>query len=95
MSIAEVRDLVIIIYGLLGIFLLLAVIILAFFIYTKVSSILDDVKSISDRARVLSSYASKQIVEPLIGLSVLIESATEGVRQVGRIFTGKRRNNNA
>ena len=95
MSIADWRDLVIIIYGILGIFLVLSVIILAFFIYTKVSSILDDVKSISDKAKVLADYTSKQVVEPLIGLSVLIESATEGIRQAGRIFTGRRRNNNA
>ncbi len=91
MSIGDIRDIVIIVYGILGVFLLLSVIILAIFIYTKVASILDDVKSITDRAKLISSYASKEIIEPLIGLSVIIESATEGVRQFGRIFTGRRR----
>ena len=91
MSIAELRDLVIIIYGLLGIFLVIAGIVLAFFIYTKVASILDDVKSMTDKAKAITAYASKEIVEPLIGISVIIESAAEGLRQLQRIFTGKGR----
>lgn len=91
MSIAELRDLVIVIYGLLGVFLLLAIIVLAILFYVKVSSILDDVKSIMAKAKVITSYASKGIVEPLIGLSVIIKSAAEGLRQVQRIFTGKGR----
>lgn len=95
MSIADFRDLIIIIYGILGIFLVLAIIIISFFMYSKVSVILEDVKSISEKAKVLSAFVSKQVVEPLIELSVLIESSTEGIRQAGRIFTGKRRNNNA
>ena len=91
MSIAELRDLVIVIYGLFGVFLLLAIIVLAILFYVKVSSILDDVKSIMAKAKVITSYASKGIVEPLIGLSVIIGSAAEGLRQLQRIFTGKGR----
>lgn len=96
MDIATFRDIIIIIYGILGIVLgilgivlLIALGVLAFFLYGKVSSILDDVKSIMNKVKTISSYASREIIEPLIGISVAIGSAAEGIRQVRRMFTGK------
>ncbi len=89
MDIAFLRDLILVIYGILGILLLLMIIVLAFLLYGRVASILDDVKSIMAKVKTISSYATREIVEPLIGISVAIESAAEGIKQVRRIFTGK------
>jgi hypothetical protein len=86
---ATIRDLIIITYGILGIVLLVSGAVLAFLLYGKVAPILDDVNSIMDKVKTLSTYASKEIVEPLIALSVAIQSVAEGLRQLRRIFSGK------
>jgi hypothetical protein len=89
MDVATIRDLIIITYGILGIVLLVSGAVLAFLLYGKVAPILDDVNSIMDKVKTLSTYASKEIVEPLIALSVAIQSVAEGLRQLRRIFSGK------
>jgi len=89
MDVATLRDLIIIAYGILGIVLLVSAVVLAFLLYGKVAPILDDINSIMDKVKTLSTYASKEIVEPLIALSVAIQSVAEGLRQLRRIFSGK------
>ncbi len=95
MSIAEFRDIIIIIWGILGIIFLIAIAILSFFLYSKVSIILNDVKNITEKAKTISSYASREVIQPLIGLSVLVNSVTEAARDISRMFSSKGRKNNA
>lgn len=93
MDIATIRDIIIIIYGVLGIVLgimgivlMIVLGVLVVKLYRKVSLILDDVKSIMDKVKTIASYASREIIEPLIGISVVVQSAAEGIRQVLGIF---------
>jgi hypothetical protein len=90
MDVATFRDIIIIIWGIIGIIFLIAVGILAFLLYSKVSNILNQTKEITTKAKVLADYATREVVEPLIGLSVLVHSVTEGAQQVQRMFTGQR-----
>ncbi len=92
MTLADFRDLIIVIWGILGIIFLIAIAILAFFLYSKVSSILGDAKTIMYKVKTISNYASREVVEPLIGLSVLVHSVAEGAQQAQRVFFGRRGN---
>jgi hypothetical protein len=89
MDIATLRDFVIVIYGSMGILIVLALGVIAFLLYGKVAQILDDVICVMNKVKTISAYASKEVIEPLIALSVAIQSAAEGLRQLRRIFTGK------
>lgn len=94
MDIATLRDIIIIIYGSLGIVLCIMFGVFAFLLFLKVYSILKDVMSLMEKVKIISAYVSKEIIEPLIELSVVIHSAAEGLNQLRRIFTGKGRKEN-
>lgn len=86
MTIADWRDWIIVIYGALGIIFIIVLAILAFVLYQRVMDILNDVKSIADKAKTLASYAAKEIVEPLVNISATVQGAAEGLRGIQRIF---------
>jgi hypothetical protein len=94
MDIATLRDFIIVIYGSLGIVLCIMLGVFAFMLFLKVWSIMKDVMSIMEKLKIISDYVSKEIVEPLIDLSVAIHSATEGINQLRHFLTGKGRKTN-
>lgn len=94
MDIATMRDIIIIIYGSLGIILSILLGVLALLLFLRVYSILKDVMSVVEKVKIISAYVSKEIIEPLIGLSVAIRSASEGLSGLMRILTGKGRKTN-
>ncbi len=90
MSIAELRDLTIVIYGALGVLILLVFLVLSVFITVKLISIMNDVKSIMEKARAITTYISQEIIEPIVELAVIVNSATQGIRQMARMFKGRK-----
>jgi hypothetical protein len=91
MNIAEIRDLIIIIYGALGIAISFVLLILSLVVFWKVLSLLKEIQRLMNKVKIISSYAARELVEPLIGLAVLIQSVSEGIQQVKNIFSGKGR----
>jgi hypothetical protein len=94
MDIATARDIIIVIYGTLGIVLSIMLGVFAFLLFLKTYSIVKNVTSIVEKAKIIADYVSKEIVDPLIELSVAVHSAAEGLNQLRRILTGKGRKEN-
>ena len=89
MDIATIRDIIIIIYGSLGIILCIMFAVLALLLFLRVYAILNDVMAVMNKIKTITNYVSKEIIAPLIELSVVIHSATDGLRKIRKILTGK------
>ncbi len=82
MEIADLRDWIIVIYGILGIIVLLIFAIMLFLIYRKISSILNSAKEVTDTVR-------DTVVEPLHKIQGFIAGISKGIEIICSI--GKRR----
>ena len=84
MSLAELRDLFIIIFSLVGIGATIFLAILLFLVFVKVRSILDSGRETLGNVRDISSVVSDDIVKPLIGIA----SFAQGLRQAVEVISG-------
>ncbi len=82
MEIADLRDWIIVIYGILGIVVLLIFAIMLFLIYRKISSILNSAKEVTDTVR-------DTVVDPLRKIQGFISGISKGIDIICSI--GKRR----
>jgi hypothetical protein len=100
MNIGELRDLIIIIWGtigiiagVIGIIALTVVTILLFAFYRRMKTLTDTLKvtlgkidAIASRVQEISNYAGNEVLKPLIRIAAVIRSASHGFRIIERIF---------
>ncbi|MBA7627515.1 hypothetical protein ES703_34978 [subsurface metagenome] len=84
MSLAELRDLFIVIFSLVAIGATLLLSILLFLLFLRVRSILNSGRETVRNVRDISSLVSGNIVKPLVGIA----SFLQGLRQALEIISG-------
>ena len=94
MDVAVLRDWVIVIYGGMGILISIIIAIIAIVFSIKTYGILEDVEVIVEKAKIITSYVTKEIVEPLIDLAVLVQNLHAMVHKARNMFPGKGRKSN-
>lgn len=82
MDIADLRDWILVIYGTLGIVVLIIIAIMLFCIYRKIASILDSAREVTDTVR-------DTVVDPLHKIQGFISGISKGIEVICSI--GKRR----
>ncbi len=87
MDIAWLRDLVIVIYGLLSILILIVIAFLLLAIFRRVRVILDSVKVTTENIECISAMARHEVAVPIVQVASLIQVVTktlEAIRGVGK-----------
>ena len=79
MSLAELRDLFIVIYSVLGIVALILLSIIAVLLYRKIDSILDSGKATVDNIRQSTSIMSDTIMGPLAAIASVLQGIVKAL----------------
>lgn len=87
MSLAELRDLFIIIFAVLGIGATLFLTVIAFLILRRVLSILNSGRTIAGNIRSITSAVSQDLVKPLASIA----SVAQGVSKALEFFSDRRK----
>lgn len=86
MGIDWFRDLVICVFGLVGMVVLIFVTVLFYRMYHRTMSILDSVRAISSTIRGITSYAGDEVVKPLVQVVTLIQGVRQGIETISSFF---------
>lgn len=86
MTIGWFRDLVIIIYGLVGAIFLAAMGIMAFALYRRLKVILDSLTVTSANIQEISSVAKEQIVGPIMQVGSVFQGITRWIEMISKYF---------
>ena len=92
MSLADLRDLFIVIFAIIGIGATILLAILSFLVFRRIRFILDSGRQTAANIRKISSLASDGIVKPLIGIASFLQglrNALEFMSRVSRRKEGK------
>ena len=87
MSLAELRDLFIIIFAVLGIGATIFFTVVAFLIFRRVLAILNSGRTIAGNIRSITSAVSQDLVKPLASVA----SVAQGVAKVLEFFSDRRK----
>ena len=86
MTIEWFRDLIIIIYGLVGAIFLVFVGIMAFVLFRRLRDILDSLKVTSSNIQEISSVAREQIVRPIMQVGTVFQGITRWIEMISGYF---------
>ena len=86
MSIDWLRDLVIVIMGLVATGVLIFIAVLLYALYHRTKSTLDSIDTISRNIQGISSYVGGQVIKPLIEVVALIQGIRQGIDTISKIF---------
>ncbi len=89
MSIADYRDLVIVIFGVILIIISTSFLVLLFIAFWKMRSFYREASEFMAKLKTVSDDALTQVIEPLIGLAVLINGVRDGLSKFRKIFSPK------
>ena len=89
MSIEWLRDLVIVVFGLVATAVLVFLAILSYSCYRRIKPILHSVKVTSETIEQLTSYAAQEVAKPLMQAGILIQGIRAGIEVIGRLFKKK------
>ena len=84
MSLAELRDLFIVIFSLAGIGATIFLSILLFLVFRRIRSILDSGRETLGNVRNISSMVSDNIVKPLVSISSFLQGLRQALEFVSR-----------
>ena len=86
MTIEWFRDLIIIIFGLVGAIFLIIAGIMAFALFSRVKVILDSLKVTSANIQEISTVAKEQIVRPIMQVGSVFQSITKWIEMISGYF---------
>jgi len=89
MTIDWLRDLIIVIFGLVATVVLIFMAVLWYSLYRRARSILDSIQTTSRRVQGICSYASDEVIKPLIQVVTLIQGIRQGVKAGSKLFRKK------
>jgi hypothetical protein len=91
MNVSELRDLIIIVGGIIGIIALIVLTILFFLLYRRVNRLSDKaevtlgkMEETIKRVNEVTAYASNNIIKPLIGAATIIRGISHGLEIIGK-----------
>ena len=83
MTIGWLRDLVIIIFGLVGAGFLIIIVVMALSLFRRLKVILDSLKVTSANIEEISSVAKEQIVRPIVQVGSIFQSIAKWIEVIG------------
>lgn len=86
MEVEFLRDLVIIISGLIVTCVVIFLAVLAYLLYSRARSFLDSVVAVATTAREITAVVKDEVVNPLVQFTALIKGICQGVDAVSRFF---------
>ena len=86
MSIDWFRDLTIIIYGVVGAVFLIAVGIMAFALFRRITVILDSLKVTTANIEEISTVAKEQIVRPIVQFGTIFQGIAKWIEVISAYF---------
>ena len=86
MTIEWFRDLIIIIYGLVGAVFLISIGIMAFVLFRRLKVILDSLKVTSSNIQEISTVAKEQIVGPIMQVGSVFQGITRWIEMISGYF---------
>lgn len=88
MSIENLRDLIIVIWGIVGIIAVSAIVVLAFMFYSKVKPILNSVKKTTDTVARITASVEEAVIKPIAQIMSFMQGIRSALNMVKK-FTGK------
>lgn len=89
MSLADLRDLFIVIFAIIGIGATILLAILSFLVFRRIRSILDSGGETMGNVRKISSLVSDSIVKPLIGVASFLQGLRQALEFISRFSSRK------
>jgi hypothetical protein len=89
MEISWLRDLVIVIWGLVATVAVVIITVIAYLFYKKVSVLLDSADYAVARASDILDYAQQEVLQPVIQLGTILQGVVQGVGFFSSIFKKK------
>jgi uncharacterized membrane protein len=86
MSIEWFRDLIIVIYGFLGIIVLIVVIILVALIYKKIRVVLNSIQNTTDEVKQVVDTIKTEFVDPLVQAMAVVQGIKQGLAMISKLF---------
>jgi len=80
------RDLIIIIYGLVGAAFLISIGIMAFRLFRRLQDILDSLKVTSSNIQEISTVAKEQIITPMVQVGNVFQGITRWIEMISGYF---------
>ena len=90
MSIDWLRDLIIVIFGLVATGVLIFLAVLLYAVYRRIRPILDSVKTTSKTIEEISSYAGDEVAKPLMQVVAFIQGIRQGINVISKFFKKKK-----
>lgn len=89
MNLADWRDLMIVIWGAVGILILIFVGVIIFLFYRKLSTLLDSANYVVDKVGYVIDYTDEEMVRPIMKLGAMIKGIIQGIEVFKKIFHNK------
>ena len=86
MGIEWFRDLIICIGGVVVVGVLVFIAVILYSLYHRTRSIVDSIESITKTICGISSYATDEVVKPLVQVAALVQGIRQGINAVSKIF---------
>ncbi|MFQ5925303.1 MAG: hypothetical protein ACE5IE_04845 [Dehalococcoidia bacterium] len=89
MSLAELRDLFIVIFSILAIGATVFLLVLSFLLFRRIRSILDSGRATLGNARDITSLVSKEIIKPLAAIAGMVQGLQRALEFMSRFSKRK------
>jgi len=89
MEISWWRDMVIVIWGLVGTIVLIIITVVAFLLYKRINKFLDSADTIAARTNDLIDYAEEEVLQPLVKFGTVIQGIIQGAVFIADLFKKK------
>ena len=89
MDIAAWRDLVIVIWGSVGVLALIFICIIIFLFYRKTASLIESADSVVVQVGGVVDYFDKEVIRPVTQVGTMVEGIIKGISLIKEIFKKK------
>ena len=86
MSIEWFRDLIIVIYGFLGIIVLIFIVILAVLIYKKTRTVLNSIQATTNEVKQIVDTIKTEFVDPVVQAMAVVQGIKQGISTISKLF---------
>jgi hypothetical protein len=89
MDLAVWRDMVIVIWGSVGVLALIFICIIIFLFYRKTASLIESADSVVVQVGGVVDYVDKEVIRPITQMGTMIEGIIKGINLIREIFKKK------
>ncbi|MBN1375143.1 MAG: hypothetical protein JXA01_03195 [Dehalococcoidia bacterium] len=89
MDLATWRDLVIVIWGFIGVLAIIFLCIIVLLFYRKTSSLIKSADTVVGKVNGVVDYVDKEVIRPVTQFSSLIEGIIKGINMIKEMFRKK------